>query len=286
MEKTPTRAHESADDPLSGRKPSVSRLAEAPLHDQVKSVITEMINREGLEPGAALPSEHRLCHDLGVSRTVVRQALAQLENLGVVNRERGKGTFVSARKTSEGFVNSLSGLYDDVSRRGGTVKSDVLEQRLVPADAATAIQLEIEPGDTVMTLRRMRYVDGEPWALSTSWLPEKFGHVVFDANMQVESLYRILQKAGIVAASGRRSVESVAADEPTASLLNVDEGSPVLKLSSLRRDQSGAPIDYFVAYHRGDRSRFEYALEPDESRARMLVLNVEAGDSHRSNADR
>jgi GntR family transcriptional regulator len=277
MEKTSARAHGSANETVLKPQASVSRQAAAPLHDQVKSVITEMISREGLEPGDALPSEHRLCKDLGVSRTVVRQALAQLENSGVVYRERGKGTFVSARKTSESFVNSLSGLYDDVVRRGGTVESDVLEQRIVPADTVTAMQLEIEPGDMVMVLRRMRYVDGEPWALSTSWLPEKFGHLVSDSNMQVESLYRILERAGIVAASGRRSVESVAADEPTARLLNVVEGSPVLKLSSLRRNHSGVPIDYFVAYHRGDRSRFEYALEPDESRARMLVLNVGPG---------
>jgi GntR family transcriptional regulator len=277
MDKTPTRAHESVSESVLSQTVSVSRQAATPLHDQVKSVITQMISREGLEPGDPLPSEHRLCHDLGVSRTVVRQALAQLENSGVVYRERGKGTFVAARKTSESFVNSLSGLYDDVVRRGGTVESDVLEQRFVPADSVVAKHLEVEPGDTVMVLRRMRYVDGEPWALSTSWLPENLGHVVSDANMQVESLYRILERAGIVAASGRRSVESVAADEPTARLLNVNEGSPVLKLSSLRRSHSGVPIDYFVAYHRGDRSRFEYALEPDESRARMLVLNVEAG---------
>jgi GntR family transcriptional regulator len=277
MEKTFTDTHQSVRESDSGKKVAVSRQAAAPLHDQVKSLISEMIDRDGLEPGAALPSEHRLCRDLGVSRTVVRQALAQLENLGVVCRERGKGTFVAARKTSESFVNSLSGLYDDVARRGGTVESDVLEQRLVPADADTAALLEIEPGDLVMVLRRMRYVDGEPWALSTSWLPEKFGQVVSDANMRVESLYRILERAGIVAASGRRSVESAAADESTARLLNINEGSPVLKLSSLRRNHSGAPIDYFVAFHRGDRSRFEYALEPDESRARMLVLNQEQG---------
>src|SRR4051812_8720391 len=45
-------------------------------------------------PGSQLPTEAELCHMLGVSRTVVREALRVLENDGLVVRRQGVGTFV------------------------------------------------------------------------------------------------------------------------------------------------------------------------------------------------
>jgi GntR family transcriptional regulator len=45
-------------------------------------------------PGSQLPTEAELCEMLGVSRTVVREALRVLEDDGLVARRHGVGTFV------------------------------------------------------------------------------------------------------------------------------------------------------------------------------------------------
>src|SRR5687767_10756266 len=45
-------------------------------------------------PGSQLPTEAELCEMLGVSRTVVREALRVLEDDGLVVRRHGVGTFV------------------------------------------------------------------------------------------------------------------------------------------------------------------------------------------------
>jgi DNA-binding FadR family transcriptional regulator len=45
-------------------------------------------------PGAKLPTERQLAADLGITRTMVRHALALLEAEGRVSREVGRGTFL------------------------------------------------------------------------------------------------------------------------------------------------------------------------------------------------
>ena len=46
------------------------------MYDQLRRTILEIIDDSTLEPGDLLPGEMRLCELYGVSRTVVRQALA------------------------------------------------------------------------------------------------------------------------------------------------------------------------------------------------------------------
>lgn len=52
-----------------------------------------------LEPGERLPPERELCARLGVSRTVVREALNLLEARGLISIEHGRGAVVSGGNT-------------------------------------------------------------------------------------------------------------------------------------------------------------------------------------------
>ncbi|MCL4506298.1 MAG: GntR family transcriptional regulator [Chloroflexi bacterium] len=64
------------------------------LYAQVELLIREEIARDGLQPGARLPTEAELCKRFGVSRSTIRQSLNRLEIDGLITRTRGKGTFV------------------------------------------------------------------------------------------------------------------------------------------------------------------------------------------------
>src|SRR6185369_4657023 len=57
--------------------------------------ILELIMRLGLEPGDRMPTEHDLAHQLGTSRTVVREAVKMLSALGRVRAQKGRGLYVS-----------------------------------------------------------------------------------------------------------------------------------------------------------------------------------------------
>ncbi|WP_286795623.1 GntR family transcriptional regulator [Microbacterium sp. UBA3394] len=254
---------------------AIDRRSSSPMYDQLCRLLLARISQGKLKPGDLLPGEMRLCEHYGISRTVVRQALAQLEHEGVVERVKGKGTFVARPKTSESLVHTLMGLYEDVERRGGHVHSDVIRHEREDAAADVAEALEIPVGDSVIALERLRFVDGQPWSLSTTWMPEAVGAVTLGVDLADASLYRVLADNGIVAAEGVRSAEATVASHEQARLLDLTTGAALLRLRSVSRDASGRPIEFFIAHHRGDRSRFEFELASDVSHASLVHVHAE-----------
>lgn len=65
-----------------------------PLSGLVAESLSEGIRSGRLGPGTRLPTEAELCAEYGVSRTVVREAVARLRSEGLVVSEQGRGMFV------------------------------------------------------------------------------------------------------------------------------------------------------------------------------------------------
>lgn len=66
------------------------------LPDQVATVLRERMAQGQFAPGARLPSEAQLAEALGVSRTVVREAISRLRSEGLLASRQGSGVFVEA----------------------------------------------------------------------------------------------------------------------------------------------------------------------------------------------
>src|SRR5262245_55853004 len=77
------------------------------LVDAVVSRIREVIEQGRLRAGDRLPTEAELSEQLGVSRTVVREAVSQLESLGLLSVQRGRGMFVGDGSGLAGCVKIL-----------------------------------------------------------------------------------------------------------------------------------------------------------------------------------
>ena len=99
----------------------IDRTSPLPFYYQLKQILLSDVRDQGLQPGDRRPGDHELCARHDVSRTVVRQALAELETEGVIERIKGRGTFVAQQRTAENLVQSLTGLYEDVASRGSQI---------------------------------------------------------------------------------------------------------------------------------------------------------------------
>jgi GntR family transcriptional regulator len=240
---------------------AIDRESPLPFYYQLKQIILSDIRGRGLAPGDQLHGDHELSARYAVSRTVVRQALTELETEGVIERIKGRGTYVAPRKTSERLVQSLTGLYEDVEARGSHLRSTVRRHDVAAADEHVAQQLDLEIGAPVIVLERLRFVDDEPWVLVVSHLPLQIAPGLVDEDLTHQSLYALLeQKYGVVLRHGVRSVEASVANFELARDLGIGEGDAVLLLRSTVYGNDERPVEMFVAYHRGDRSRFEVDL--------------------------
>lgn len=105
------------------KRPSLSTVVADSLLEQIVS--------GALAPGVQLPTETELCDQFGVSRTVVREAIARLRYDGLVIPQQGRGVFVSEAPPSTSFSISR----EDLSSLPETIA--LLELRLgVEVEAA------------------------------------------------------------------------------------------------------------------------------------------------------
>jgi GntR family transcriptional repressor for pyruvate dehydrogenase complex len=95
-----------------------NRLAALPrerLIDRATEAIKDHIVAKGLRSNDRLPSEAELAHRLGVSRNVVRQAIASLEAVGIVRTEHGRGSFIADLGSASKVLQNLT-FWLDVDR--------------------------------------------------------------------------------------------------------------------------------------------------------------------------
>jgi GntR family transcriptional regulator len=243
-----------------------------PYYIQLMEIIKAKVHEGVWAPGTQIPGEQDLCEIYRISRTVVRQALRELELEGVINRRKGKGTFVALPKINEGLVQKLTGFYQDMIERGLKPETKVLHQNVIPASEKVAKFLGIQPGAQVVDILRLRFINSEPIQLVTTYIPYDICDSLATVDLTDRSLYAHLEKeCGIFIAKGHRYIEAVLANDREAELLQIEPGAPLLMLDSISYTEEGKPIEYYHALHRGDRSRFEVDLFRTRETARIAI---------------
>jgi len=235
-----------------------------PYYFQLSTYIEQEIKSKRVLPGQLMPSEQEIGEKLNVSRTVVRQAMADLERKGLITKQSGKRSAIAHPKYDGSLMQSLRGFFEDAVSKGQIPTTRVLELKVVGAEGEVAEALKLNPGDPVVMLNRLRFLDGEPEVLVVTYLPEAKCPDLVCENLASQSLYELLAaKYGLVISQGYRTVEAISLDRADAKLLGAPTGSPALLLKSVGLLEDHTPLEYYLAKHRGDRSKFHIHLVRD-----------------------
>lgn len=232
-----------------------------PLYFQLIRLIEGKVQKKEWLPGQTLPSEQAFCEHFQLSRTVVRQAFADLENRGLLKKRNGKKTTISHPEYRGSLMQSLRGFHEEAEQGGQNPRTKVLDFKVITADELIATKLGVAEGAKTILLTRLRYLGDQPEVFVKTYLNYEKCSSLLNEDFSDKSLYRVMeQKLGLVIAKGVRTIRAVALNAREASMLKVKPQSPALLLTSIGFLIDGTALEYFVAKHRGDRTEFEVQL--------------------------
>ena len=199
-----------------------------------------------------IPSEQALCETYGVSRVTVRKALSELTQEGLLQRQQGKGTFVSAPKLQSDLrnVNSFHEACRLIGREPG---ARVIHAQLVPAGESDRERLGCTDAQ-VVEIMRLRLADDQPVMLETNRFP--FSCAWLTERKLSGSLYALLREQGLIAQRGIHEISLAYATTAEARLLETQPGDALLRLDQVIYDQHDRPLHTSHQVIRGDRFTF------------------------------
>jgi GntR family transcriptional regulator len=240
----------------------LDRTSFVPLYYQLQEVLKEQIESGAWATGEALPSEPELARRFGISRVVVRQALAILEDDRQIVRVKGRGTFVAEPKL-DARAGGLSRTL--VVPRPAEVAIQALDLRPVQVEASIRRELEADLAEEILRVTTCLSLRGVPLSISYSffrraeatWL-ERAVHP--GRNVPADL---VLADHGIELAEARIAVETSQCGQFEADRFGIPHRAAVFlaMCTELRHDGDRTrPFEVARVEYRGDLLRFRLEL--------------------------
>lgn len=180
--------------------------------------------------GSILPSENELSLSANISRSTVRQALGQLESEGFILKQKGKGSIVKAKSRALNLL-SFQGFSSIVAKEKISTLS-VQEPQLMPWPENFQFELsEIENAAGCIHFARIRVVENQPLMYEETYLPNLNLPRFIRQFKLSQSFFDFLGKTYQIEVIGmEQQIWSISADSGLALHLQVEPGSPLLKI--------------------------------------------------------
>lgn len=224
-----------------------------PIWQSIAAELRNDISERRYATGGKLPSEAVLADRFGVNRHTVRHALSHLVDEGLVHTRRGSGAFVTARPADYPIGKRVR-FHENLRAAGREPAKKTLSLETRRATEAEASALDIAIGDPVLAYFGLSFADDMPVALAEAVYP--LG--------RLEGLAEVMQDStGITAALAaigitdytRKSTRIIAtlATATQALHLQIQEGAPLLRTSSLSVAPDGPPVELGRTWFAGER---------------------------------
>lgn len=231
-----------------------------PLYLQIADELRRNIEEAVFNIGDQLPTELELSKRFGVHRHTLRRAVEVLRQEGIVDVERGRGTFVVGPIALP--IGKRVRFNEALKAQSLTPICEVLRIVTINADPKLSKRLEIELGASVILFERMYSVDNLPIDISSSHFPsQRFPELVTHCETYRSISQMLLNEYNCDHIRRTTRISARVARPRDARLLKMPANSPILLSESINIDQTGTVIEYGVTRFRGD--RMELVMEQD-----------------------
>lgn len=211
-----------------------------PLRVAVYSRISQAIRSGTFASGSLLPRETELGLSLGVSRTVVREALMLLEEDGFIVTKRGVGRFV-ADASSQPVLDEFQSLERLLAEPGTALDVTLVEFSLQRVTDFVIDYLDLDSSADFWFRESIVTRDGEPVALVQEYVPDEgylarinadVGRTLRDAAAESSTLLHALTtRLGPVFTAGACRIAASVAGPTRAAHLGIKASDPLLMLT-------------------------------------------------------
>ena len=243
------------------RKGSGEGDVRMPLYRQISDKLLSGI-REGKFPvGTFLPGELELIDHFKASRHTIREALRVLEDMGLVKRQRGRGTLVLSTEASPAFVQMVRSPSELFSYPDSS-QFRLLSDERVKVDKALARELGCQVGDEWVQISGLRTLgsDGMPICWASVFVVPEYGSIAQRLSGSTRPVYEM------IAETFKESIENITVrltagvlSDPKAKALGVEPGSPSLSVSRFYQGRGGRIFEVSISEHPA--SNFSYTFE-------------------------
>jgi GntR family transcriptional regulator len=228
------------------------------LYIQLSRSLNSAIQEGLLKPGDTLMPERDLATNLKISRITVRKAIDQLVDIGMLIKTQGAGTVVAENVdlVLHKNLSSLNSFTADMKKRGLESHSRIILREEGKASAKEALILNLNEGDFVHRLNRVRYLVNEPLLYEIAVIPAS---IISITSAIDNSLYELLKSKKKNPITAKQNIHAIIADDDLADKLEVSPGSAILFVERRGKDEKGLVVEYTQSYYRGD--RYDYVVE-------------------------
>ena len=226
-----------------------------PMYVQIEEHLKRRMKQGEFTVGTAIPSERELTEMFDVSRMTVRQSITNLVTVGLLYREKGRGTFVATPKVEQP-LSGLTSFTEDMLSRGMEPGTKLISFKKVVAEADIAQSLQLAEGDQVFVVKRIRYADHKPMAIERSYLPVKIVPEL-DLDIVEGSLYSFIEhEKKLTISYAVQSMEATLVNKEDAEFLEIGVPAAVIVIERVSHLTDGAPFEIVRSTYRADRYKF------------------------------
>lgn len=232
-----------------------------PLYIQLKDILKKEILEEKYKPGNLIGTEKEYEEIYGVSRVTVRRAIDELVQEGYLKSKRGYGTVVLPPKVKEPLIR-IKSFSDEMKERGIMPSTKWADIVITKAFNDVADAMNLNKGDEVYRIKRLRCGDGEPIVFFETYLKREL-NLPLDDNIYYDSLYTYLEKKKNISIKKlSQRISAINADKDLSEILEIEPRDAVLLVARVSYDKEDNIVEYTKGYYIAN--RYEYYIKLKE----------------------
>lgn len=236
-----------------------------PRYREIVNELLEKVSAGDLQVGNRLAPETDLATQYAVSRHTIRETMRCLQDLGMIVRRKGAGTYLISDQPKRDFSYSINTL-EELLQYASNTRLEVLSVDSILTDRETSDRLHCELGTNWIRVSVLRIAEQGKAAIGYSEIFIRLEHadVVKEIGTRSKAVYALLEENyGLKIQQVDQDIDSALATSNVASRLLIPVGHPLLEITRRYYTDDERLIEASINFHPAGRFRYQIRLTRD-----------------------